>query len=387
MQNSILANKPDLTEPRPIAVLPESRSLLSIRFSEALDPSSLALENFSLKPSIAFVRTFFKDISLTVIHVELEDTLRRRQTYSLEISNVRDCSGNRASISSIEFGVPERADSLDIIVNEILFNPSTGGVDFVEFRNVSLKFLQLRNWKIANDDGEGVTGVKPIMSNNMLLPPNGYVVFTTDPILVELQYPNSIAVNLIKTPLPSLPDDGGSIAIVDDNGKIVDKLSYSSSWHSAFLKSEEGVSLERIESVAPTQDSHNWTSASSRAGFATPGYVNSQQRIGHEFGEVEVVVVPEIFEAGAGVNDFTEIQYRFDVGGAIANVAILNYQGTVLKTISNNEILGPSGFLRWDGDRDNGSKAPAGYYIVWFEVFLSNGNVQTFRRRVIVASK
>ena len=99
------------------------------------------------------------------------------------------------------------------------------------------------------------------------------------------------------------------------------------------------------------------------------------------------MLIPEIFLPVEGVNSFTEIQYQFDFSGSIANVLILNNRSMVVKTLSNNEIIGSKGFFRWDGDQDDGTRASAGFYIVWFEVFQENGVVQTFRRRVIVASR
>jgi hypothetical protein len=42
---------------------------------------------------------------------------------------------------------------------------------------------------------------------------------------------------------------------------------------------------------------------------------------------------------------------------------------------------------RWDGDRDDGTKARVGYYVVCFEVFDDTGEVRTFFNRVVVATR
>ena len=76
--------------------------------------------------------------------------------------------------------------------------------------------------------------------------------------------------------------------------------------------------------------------------------------------------------------------YHFEQSGYVANATILDQQGHTVKSLANNEVLGVEGFIRWDGDRDDGSRARAGYYMVWFEVFNVDGKISTFRKRVVV---
>jgi flagellar hook assembly protein FlgD len=100
--------------------------------------------------------------------------------------------------------------------------------------------------------------------------------------------------------------------------------------------------------------------------------------------ENNIHIEPEIFSLQRPGQDFSKINYKFDQSGFSANVKILDQQGRLIKTIANNEIIGFEGFFRWDGDRDDGTKARLGYYLVWFEVFDLAGTVRIFRDRVIV---
>jgi len=153
------------------------------------------------------------------------------------------------------------------------------------------------------------------------------------------------------------------------------------------VKDDEGVSLERISFSNPTNDSQNWKSASAQSGFATPGYINSNARPSTPVTEGTVTIEPEIFVPNSGLYDFAKISYAFDQAGYIANIRVVDQEGHSIKTIANNENLGFEGFFRWDGDRDDGRKARMGYYAIWVEVFDVSGEVLTFRKRVVVATR
>ena len=184
--------------------------------------------------------------------------------------------------------------------------------------------------------------------------------------------------------MPSFPDDEGSVAIVNNKGEIMDQFIYSKNLHSPLIKDDEGVSLERISIKHPTQDESNWKSTGSISGFATPGYLNSNARPETAIDESSVLIEPEVFSPDSGIA-FAKINFRFDQSSFIANVKIFDQQGRLIKTIANNETLPYEGFFRWDGDREDGSKARFGYYVVWFEVFDPSGFIKTFRKRVVVA--
>lgn len=374
--NSVLAQKPDLTPPNIEDVLPLGSSKLSIRFNETIMGESIPSATFLITPEIPIRGISLRDPGSRILEVELFSELKQRTLYRMEVRGIHDCSGNVLDSTSFEFGLTEPVDSLDVVISEVLFNPRSGGVDFVEIYNTSDKFIDLQNWTLENESSRTVL-------QRRSLHPHQFIALTEDPRIIQWQYPNAAAKNLLKANLPSLPDDSGMIILRSDQEDVVDHLMYSGDWHTEFLKSEEGVSLERIVSDAPTQDSDNWISASSLSGFATPGSVNSQQRPSGT-GVQQVEIVPEIFSPGNAAFEFVQIRYQFDQPGRVANVSILNQQGTVIKQICNNELLGSEGFIRWDGDQQDGVKARVGYYVVWFETFGQDGSVFTFHKRVVI---
>lgn len=386
-QNSVFANKPDLTGPALQSAFVVSPNVVRLDFNEKLANEDFQLSDFLISPALSIEKVEFTNGSLKGLEIQVDQELETRTLYKITVNNVRDCNRNKIQDENnqTDFAVTEKADSLDVIVNEVLFNPLPGGVDFVEIYNKSAKYIDLINWTTANYDGE-IENENRVANTNILLQPGSYKVITVDPDNIIGQWPSASEMNFIASYLPSLPDDEGSIALVDSEGKIIDHFFYSADFHSPLLKDEEGVSLERVSFHAETNNPQNWKSASTTAGYATPGYVNSNARP-EGVADDAVFVSPEIFQPVYGNPNFTEINYKFDHGGYVANAWIYDGQGRAIKKLANNDLLAAEGFYRWDGDCDDGSKARIGYYMVWFEVFDTNGSVKTYRKRVVVAGQ
>jgi hypothetical protein len=384
-QNSVFANKPDIAGPALISAIPVSGSTVVLQFNEKLSKTLPSFETITLQPERGIRKISFADKSLTTLQLTLAEKLTGGVKYVLSARNVYDCAGNgiQQEFSTVTFALPEKADSLDIVINEVLFNPRPTGVDFAEVYNKSSKFINLKNWQLTNDGG--VT--KIISGKDLLLEPEGYIALTAEGNVLKGEYMLGTEKNFLNMTMPPFSDDEGTITLTDDQGKIIDSFSYSEKLHSKFLKDNEGVSLERISFTQPTSDQQNWKSASSTVGYATPGYLNSNAIADGLIDDQSIAVQPEIFMPLYGQPDFTEIRYDFEQGGYVANVKILDPQGRAIKHLANNELLPKEGSFRWDGDQENGSKARIGAYMVWFEIFDSSGIVKTFRKRVVIADK
>lgn len=383
--NSVNAEKPDLTGPKLLSIAVTSSIELLITFDEKLE-ESIAVPYFSIQPEVLFNTVTLIQPSLRQVKLSLVSALEPKQLYTLTITGLRDCAGNsiHEEHNQITFALPEAPEVGNVFVNEVLFNPRSGGVDFVEIVNASDKYLNLKNWSLTNYENETLVNARIITTQDFILSPGSYLAITSDGSVLKNQYPLAVESNFLITTLPSLNDDEGSIAVVSDSGLLLDYFLYDEEMHTPLLKDDEGVSLERISVASSSNQAGNWKSASSAAGFATPGYLNSNSRPETSTNENEVVIEPEIFSPNRAGQDFARINYRFDQTGFTATIKVADQQGRIIKQIANNETLGYEGFFRWDGDRDDGSRARTGYYFVWFEAFLLDGTVKTFRKRVVI---
>jgi hypothetical protein len=383
--NSSDAENPDLTGPvlkLAYLIFPDTIKLI---FNEPLSRSLPAVDDFvfSMERSVTNIQM---DVSRTSIALVTTPGFNPGESLSLTLNGIFDCAGNELQLSSrqAELFLPEIADSADVLLNEVLFNPRPDGTDFVELFNVSPKYIDLKNWSIANIADGRISNAK-LLTSSIFLKPGSYAALSTSPSSLLSQYPGADETNIFEAGLPSLNDDEGSVVLIDPAGKIFDVFFYSDKMHSPFLQDNEGVSLERLSSLADTNEQGNWKSCSTPAFYATPGLVNSNHIAA--FDSDEISVTPEVFIPLSGQPDFTMIEYNFQQVGLIGNVRIYDQQGRLIKILVENELLGSRGFFRWDGDRDNGTKATVGPYLVSIQLFDANGTTRIIRKRVAVAGR
>lgn len=375
-QNSVNATNPDRILPYPTDAEIVNDTVI-VYFSEVLSPEMVKVENFSIEEfgNPTFVKIV--EPQLTVVKMKFNAEIQRGKVYMLNIGeNITDCSGNNVEVNTqIRFGIGVQAEYNDLSINELLFNPYSGGSDFVELYNRSNKVIDLKDLWISNTNDDGsVKDSYQITNISRLILPQEYCAFSTDIADLYNHYTIEQPENLYKVAkMPSMPDDKGTIIITGRAFDTIDIVSYNKSQHYRLLSSQDGVSLERINYDVPASDLSNWHSAAQDAGFATPGYVNSQF---HEIGEIEsqISLSSEVFSPdNDGYEDQLVITYSLDVAGYSGTIAVYSTNGRLVQTLVNNRSLGSVGNIVWDGFDAQNRLCPAGIYIVYVELFNLEG--------------
>lgn len=386
-ENSLFASKPDLTGPDLEEVIVLSPTNLELRFNERLDSITLSKANYTLKQPVEVVGIDFSRPDVRKIFLNLNPALNLSEIYQIKVDNLRDCNGNTIRKNVATFSIPESADSMDIVINEILFNPYPRGVDFVELYNRSDKHIDLKDWLIANGDPDGLVKTsKPITGSNKIIKPGEFIVLTDNAAILKSHYPLSADTTfLIMSNLPSYPNDEGHVILINSTDQIIDSFIYSEDLHSEALDNYEGVSLERLSYEKPTHDDDNWYSAASTAGFATPGYQNSHF-VTQEMSVGEVFLDPQIFSPdNDGRDDFTRIHYIFNDPGLTATVRVFDISGRQIRKLAENALLQHEGFFIWDGTNDDRKIMNEGYYIIYFEAFNLKGYKKQYKKKVVLS--
>ena len=377
---------PDNIPPVLLDVIAISEDTIVLNFDEKLDPSSLNNILYSVTPSVIVDSSFMLSISPNTIFAILSDPLTSNQPFALLVEGVTDCNGNEVAEIAETFALPVEAIEGEILLSEVLFNPRTNGVDFVEIHNISSNFISLKNWILARIDSEGLDDQVIISVDELVMDPGDYLVLTEDAEVLFNNYPGAVFSNFFEvSTFPTYANDTGNVVLINSLGGINEEFFYDEDFHYELLEDVDGVSLERISFEVSTNNPDNWRSASSTEGFATPGYINSQS-VENSQKAGKVTADPKVFIPGdaAQGREFTLINYQLDEPGKFANVDIYDQSGRLVKNLGNGILLSTSGFLRWDGETDSGNNARMGYYLIIFEIFDSNGNSEIIKETVVV---
>lgn len=361
---------------------------ITIAFNEIMDSSSLSSSKFMISNGI-LVNNIVTAHPFQTVNLTLSPAIINSVEYSLTITGAHDCVGNPIDPDNTNmFALSEQGDIGDLIINEVLFNPFSGGSDFVEIYNNSNKFIDLQNWNLANLENDRIDNLQTIIDVPFIVRPNEFVLLSTDIENIEQEYLNSNATSFLEMgSFPSYGNESGSIYLINNLNIVIDNFNYNEEMHFALLNSTDGVSLERINYNSPTNDNTNWHSAASDIGFATPGFKNSQfQKSNHN--EKNITIMPQTFSPNNdGIEDVVNIGYNFNVSGAVANIIIYDIKGNPIRNLVRNELLSTSGTFYWDGVSDDNKKARIGIYVIYFEVFDLNGNVKMFKKTTVLGGK
>ena len=380
--NSVYNITPDTGFPQLEQLIALAPNFLEVYFTEGMDSTSLANALISTNPTLTiqnqYVLTAFPDM----FTLEFVENFTPSQTYTIELQNVADCWTNATTLNGT-FALPENAVAGDVVINEILFDPYTGGSDWIELYNNSAKLIDLYNWQLADFDGDTIANHKTI-GVHFLLYPEEYVVVAEDTSHIIQNYPAYTTGRFIETDIPSYTNDSSTVFIIFQN-QVIDKVSYTEDWHFKLLDNTDGKSLERLDPNGVSNDENNWHTAAEAIGFATPGGENSQFNpaiMNGEFSFTSDVISPD----NDGFEDVLQVNYEMAQAGLVGDFTIYDDRGRKIAAVLSSELLAVRGTFTWDGVRDDNTKATIGTYVAVFEAFSLDGGVVFAKRKAFVVA-
>ncbi|MEW6194401.1 MAG: lamin tail domain-containing protein [Bacteroidota bacterium] len=177
------------------------------------------------------------------------------------IFSLDEDESNNSLTTGIEV-YPKSGSYNDIVINEIMYAPTSPEPEWIELYNRSAGTINLKDWEI----GDNTSTVK-ISNSDLFLESNAYLVLSDNQIIDSLY---EITSQLIVLGLPSFNNTGDDVILKSYTDRTIDSVKYNSNWGG----SEGGKSLERKDVNGSSLDSANWASANLTKG-GTPGLSNS----------------------------------------------------------------------------------------------------------------
>ena len=369
-----------------------SQNSIEVVFNQNMDSHSLenidnyTISEFNSHPYIAIPsQDDNKSVTLSFAHNFLVFGF-----YKILVFGSLNCSGIPVLDGcGCVFGVPEKADDGDVVINEILFDPISPAADYVEIYNKSDKVLDISDLKLgmvkSSFPNPPDTTIKEITSEHRQLFPKQYLLLTTTPDVIGTQYECSTK-NFIDTrSFLSYPNSGAGVLLFSDNN-VIDFMSYSEDLHYPLLTETKGVSLERVNPEISSADPGNWHSAAAPL-YGTPGYKNSVfiEKIDNN---TDIEITPAVFSPdGDGFNDVTTINLSVFEPDFTAKILIFDSQGRFIRNLVSGQNIASQSHFVWNGQDENGRIVPTGIYIAFVEMFDTHGNIKRFKKAVVVACK
>jgi hypothetical protein len=366
----------------------DSNSIL-LQFTEEINTDSLSVIDFIIDGQLSPVSMdAIKKYSDKII-LKYNTPFLPNEGHTLQLSHIIDCSGNRMlRDEKFKFGVGVPPLKGDLILNEIMFNPNDGCVDFVELYNKSDKIVSIKNCSCCrrNSTTQQIEYNSKITTENVVVMPNDYLVLANTENSFYQCYPTAQVSKTMYYQLPSMNDDGGTVLILDAAAVIIDELKYFEKQHSQLLNTNEGVSLERISADVSTSNYKNWSSASFASGYSTPTLKNSQSIEGIT-DESNIGITPSVFSPdNDGFDDHTLIEINSNNANSWSSIFILDISGNKIKQLINADLIGTSDKIIWDGTDDRNRVISSGIYILYAEIISDQGQVQKIRKPIVIAA-
>lgn len=389
-------NAPNATVPHVARVNVLGDQIVQLWFDQQMDreslsnPSQYRVKELDLHP----VEVVCNPVENTSLELMFDCHFEEGVLYTLVLNGMESCSGQPiAPDTEVRFGIPNSISQGDVLINEIMFDPISPGVDYVELYNVSDKTFDLSELKLGvireSFPNPADTVLKTISDDNRLLLPSSYLLLSTDGFTVCQQYHCEPSDYFDMESFPSYANSGGVALLMSRQGLVIDQMTFSEQMHYPLLKETKGVALERVSWEAPSDQTDNWHSAAEAVHFGTPGYRNSMMA-GEQEHTVEnpIEVEPAVFSPdGDGFDDHCNVIYQLEEAGCTMNAYVYSAEGQLVRHLVKGELVAGEGRFVWNGLDGQGRQVPIGIYVVVTEVFDFEGVVRRYKNAVAVASR
>jgi Lamin Tail Domain len=343
------------------------KNVVSLTLSGNMDVDQLkTLTNITFEnPAIKVNKNLSSIYTSNILKFEISTSLDLQEKIAFIVKNPTDCLGTVGDDIAVIFYNLPKAKKGEVIITEILFNPNKNQSEFFELYNVSKKAINLKGFGVSTKENE-IASIRLLTTSDLIIQPNSYIVFAKEKTIWQAQFPDRKDKFFEMPSFPSLNNEKGILNFINPDSVIFDTFIFNDAFHSTYLISKVGVSLERINFKLPATQNSNVHSAAQANGFVTPGLSNSS---------VETTKTGNIFTLNRKtviLNDpnlsKVSLKYALNDLGYQATIKVINKDGKICRKLISNQSLGIEGEFEWDGTDNSGQILPVGYY--FFDIEL-----------------
>ncbi|MCX7833163.1 MAG: lamin tail domain-containing protein [Ignavibacteria bacterium] len=182
-----------------------------------------------------------------------------------------------------------------VVINEVMYSPTTGNKEWFEIYNVGTTAVNLQNWKWR--DAAASNPIRTITTQSVILNAGAYAIVCEDSNNLRTVYPNVTGIILQSIGWNALNNTGNeNVVLYKADMTTSDSLTYNNTWGGG-----SGISLERKDASAPTNQQNNWGSCIRPIG-ATPNQENSITQKSYDLALVRFIITPSSPLAGQDVS-------------------------------------------------------------------------------------
>jgi hypothetical protein len=364
---------------KPRQTLWSSDSIIHLDWPLALDANHIDADSSIVLVDLWDRKTFAK--------IEVANT----GFLKLYIDSLQFCDGRILKNFNLEIRRPTSPSPSQLIIHEVLSNPHSGKVDFLEIRNISDSFLCLDGIMIAqNRDflSWPYQDWVQIPHRGFLIAPDSVFVLCENCRDAVSYYGYSDSFNCI--PLDDfikIPDEGSWIVLLDSSVDLgmIDSSSIREGFHHPLLRNMDGHSLQRHFPSIQGNQADQWYSTSQDMGGASPGKLNAsaQSDIAVLIRDSLFYTHPDWFSPASGLGGTCKYVIQTKASVSTAFLEIYHSNGSLVKNLLNNKLVGPVYEGLWNGLDNFGNLVSPGNYIFRLQLIQPNGRI--FVRRSLIA--
>lgn len=288
--NSVVDSTPDTFGPEILDIAVSGLDTVYVYFDETLngvvasDSSLYQVKELTSGVIIPVLEAIALSPEFGTVKLTLGGLMQLASSYELTITGLADCKGNTSNPIDT-FVVGDVAQPNEVVITEIYTDvtPVVGlpAIKFLEIYNRSTKPFDMSGWSIRKINSSGAFSSTYSFDLPRVLLPGQYLVLCPTSGLPQYE---AIVSNVMGAGSLSFNISSDHIALVDAEGVILDRVSYSDAWYRDNLKKEGGWSLEKIDVNYICANDLNWKASNDPAG-GTPGRLNSNSGV---FSDLEI---------------------------------------------------------------------------------------------------